>query len=499
MSFLTNHRSRTAPARTPGARARSPRTLLESLEPRQLLADQPFAAGDTIVNVQTSRGDIWIELFDAQTPITVANFLNYINADRYDGTFFHRSETARNTDNGKDFVLQGGGFKLDSVNGPQAIQTFAPITNEASRTISNKALTVAMARTNDPNSATSQFFFNYVDNNFLDKNNIEAGYAVFGKVVKGWDVVLAIKGLGTADLDGSSSTLYDKVPVRDEFPDGGSATNADLVLINDVKVIASPGWNQEANGGAITRGAGNAAGESIFVSVNELGRPIVFYQAKKGDPYTVIDLTIMTGSGILTGQVSSWFDTKDGRFYAAAPSQDGLLLFTRGTNGYWTFRNLTTEIAGAEGIASDLAILKATDGTISVVGLNSGAQVVQYYQSSLTQVGGKFNWTFHNISVSDLTPQGLATPRFVGNLSTYVTSWNGLNIAGLDDQGNVHTVWWAPGLAEWTTSNISAITGSSRAGSRPTSPATTTSTSSASRSTGTFRRRGGCPRSAATG
>lgn len=464
MTFLSNSRSanarpwtRNALTRQAAPRQTSPRQLVEALETRQLLANQPFAAGDTIVNVQTTFGDVWIELFDSAAPITVANFLNYVNSDRYDGTFFHRMLDSKN--NGKDFVLQGGGFKLDSNNIPQAIQTFAPIKNEASKDLSNKALTVAMARTNAPDSATSQFFFNFVDNSTqLDKNNVEAGYAVFGQVVKGWDVILSIKALATLDLDGSSATLYDTVPVRDSFP-GGQIDNDGLVLINDVKVVASPGWNQEANGGAITRGAGNAAGESIFVSINELGRPIVFYQAKKGDPYTVADLSIMTGSGTLTGQVSAWFDTKDGRFYAAAPSTDGLLLFTRGTNGYWTFRNLTTEITGAEPVATDLAVLQAKDGFISLIGLNSSGEVIQYAQKSLTQTNGKFEWVFRNITVRDLTPQGLVTPRFVGSLSTYVTSWNGLNVAGLDDTGDVQVVWWAPGLANWTTSNLTTVTG----------------------------------------
>lgn len=455
MTFLSNHRrwSRTSSLRSISQAPRSARPLVESLEPRQLLAAQPFAAGDTIVEMQTTYGNIWIELFDSQTPLTVANFLSYINADRYDGTFFHRMIDG--------FVLQGGGFKLDSDNVPQSIQTFAAITNESTTTLHNKALTIAMARTDDANSATSQFFFNFVDNSSsLDLGNSQSpgGYAVFGQVVKGWDVVLAIQALSTLDLDGSSSQTYDTVPVRDEFP-GGQISNDGLVLINDVKVIASPGWNQEANGGAVTRGAGNAAGESIFVSINEFGRPIVFYKASAAAAYTVADLSIMTGSGIISGQVSAWFDTKDGRFYAAAPSNDGLLLFTRGTNGYWTFRNLTAEITGSESVASDLAILKSTDNFVSLIGLNTSGEVLQYVQSSTTQTNGKFNWSFRNISFSDLTPNGLATPEFVGSLSTYVTSWNGLNIAGLDNVGDVHTIWWAPGLATWTTSNLTTITG----------------------------------------
>jgi|GEM_PF-1131978 len=460
MAFLTNLRpwSRTSLARNAAPKSRSPRQLVEALEQRQMLAAQPFAAGDTIVSIQTNYGEVWVELFDSRAPISVANFLNYVNSDRYDGTFFHRMLDTKN--NSVDFVVQGGGFKLDSNGTPQAVQTFAPITNEASSTLSNRALTIAAARTNEPNSATSQFFFNFVDNSSsLDKTTSNAGYAVFGQVVKGWDVILSIKALGTLDLDPAPQELYDNVPVSDAFVSGATVTNADLVVINDVTVVTSPGWNQEANGGAITRGAGNAAGESIFVSVNELGRPIVFYQARTGAAYSVADLSIMTGSGTLTGQVSTWFDTKDGRFYAAAPSTEGLMLFTRATNGYWTFRNLTTEISGSQSIASDIQILQGKDGIISLAGLNDSAELVRYSQVSTTQTGGRFNWEARNISVRDLTPNGLATPRFVGNLSTYVTSWNGLNIAGLDDNGDVQVVWWAPGQANWTTSNLTTITG----------------------------------------
>ena len=118
------------------AAGRGPVPMLEALEARQVLSAQPFAAGNTLVEVQTTYGNIWIEMFDSVTPLSVQNFLQYVNADRYDGTFLHRH--ARN------FVLQGGGYKLDGNGEPQHIQTFSAVQNEDQ--ISNTAKTVARAK-----------------------------------------------------------------------------------------------------------------------------------------------------------------------------------------------------------------------------------------------------------------------------------------------------------------------------------------------------------------
>ena len=153
------------------------------------------------VQMETSAGTLRIELDEAQAPVSSANFLAYVNSGHYDGTVFHRVI--------KGFMLQGGGF--DSAMKQKAVQ--AAIRNEANNGVKNKRYTLAMARTSDPHSATAQFFINTLDNGFLDfkaENAQGWGYAVFGRVVEGMDVVEAIEKVATG-RKGS----HDDVPVQD--------------------------------------------------------------------------------------------------------------------------------------------------------------------------------------------------------------------------------------------------------------------------------------------
>ena len=140
------------------------------------------------VLMKTSKGDIKIELNASKAPITVENFLNYVESGFYEGTIFHRVI--------KGFMIQGGGLTADLAEKP----TNAPIKNEATSGLKNKRGTIAMARTDIIDSATSQFFINHADNYFLDhKDNSQDGYgyAVFGKVIKGMNVVDAIANVRT--------------------------------------------------------------------------------------------------------------------------------------------------------------------------------------------------------------------------------------------------------------------------------------------------------------
>ncbi|PIE69453.1 MAG: peptidylprolyl isomerase [Deltaproteobacteria bacterium] len=141
-----------------------------------------------MVRMETSKGVIVLELFEEKAPRTVKNFLRYVKDGFYEGTIFHR--VIRN------FMIQGGGMDEKM----QEKKTFSPIKNEADNGVKNEAYTVAMARTMDPHSATAQFFINTVDNAFLNhraKSEEGWGYAVFGKVVEGKDVVDAIKAVET--------------------------------------------------------------------------------------------------------------------------------------------------------------------------------------------------------------------------------------------------------------------------------------------------------------
>ena len=138
------------------------------------------------VRLETNMGNIVIELNEKAAPVTVKNFLSYARTGFYNGTIFHRVIP--------NFMIQGGGFTADM----QQKQTGQPIINEASNGLKNDRGTTAMARTNNPNSATSQFFINHKSNDFLNYTGPgNPGYAVFGKVVEGMDVVDKIAGVKT--------------------------------------------------------------------------------------------------------------------------------------------------------------------------------------------------------------------------------------------------------------------------------------------------------------
>jgi len=143
--------------------------------------------GMKMVKLETTKGAIVIEVNETAAPVTVANFLKYVQDGFYDGTIFHRVMP--------NFMIQGGGFTPDMQQKP----TLAPIVNEGKNGLKNKRGTLAMARTNDPNSATGQFFINLIDNAFLDYDAVRhnPGYAVFGQVVEGMDVVDAIAKVKT--------------------------------------------------------------------------------------------------------------------------------------------------------------------------------------------------------------------------------------------------------------------------------------------------------------
>ncbi|ANS67940.1 Peptidyl-prolyl cis-trans isomerase cyp18 [Streptomyces lincolnensis] len=145
------------------------------------------------VELTTNFGRIVLELNDAEAPKTAENFLSYVRAGHYDGTIFHRVIN--------NFMVQGGGFTADMKQKP----TQAPIQNEADNGLKNTEYTVAMARTGDPHSATAQFFINVADNDFLNHTSKDMrgwGYAVFGRVTEGQDVVDRMKAVRTGTKGG---------------------------------------------------------------------------------------------------------------------------------------------------------------------------------------------------------------------------------------------------------------------------------------------------------
>lgn len=147
-----------------------------------------LAEENLLVKMVTSKGTIEIELYAEKAPATVENFVKYVEDGFFSGTVFHRVINS--------FMIQAGGFDIE---GNQKSSTYDQIQNEADNMLSNEIGTIAMARTNYPHSATSQFFINVKDNKFLDHKDKKQGwgYCVFGKVTKGMDVVTAIKAVPT--------------------------------------------------------------------------------------------------------------------------------------------------------------------------------------------------------------------------------------------------------------------------------------------------------------
>ncbi len=169
-----------------------------------------MSASNPLVQIDTSLGEIILELFADKAPVSVENFVAYAKAGHYDGTIFHRVI--------KGFMVQGGGFTADMQEKP----TRDPIVNEARNKLKNKTGTVAMARTQEVDSAAAQFFINTENNKFLDNTGTseqDFGYAVFGQVIDGMDVVYTIEQQATATVAG-----HDDVPTEP-------------IVINSVEVI----------------------------------------------------------------------------------------------------------------------------------------------------------------------------------------------------------------------------------------------------------------------
>ena len=155
-----------------------------------------------MIRFETSLGNFTIELYEKDAPVTTQNFLAYVDAGHFDDTVFHRVIPG--------FVIQGGGMTADM----RQKTTRAPIRNEADNGIKNRRGTLSMARTNDPHSATSQFFVNLVDNAFLDPGRGGAGYAVFGCVIEGMDVVDRIAQAKTGNKGGHQDVPIEPIVVK---------------------------------------------------------------------------------------------------------------------------------------------------------------------------------------------------------------------------------------------------------------------------------------------
>ena len=156
-----------------------------------------------MIEFKTSKGTFTVQLFDKQAPITVQNFLDYVDSGYFEGTVFHRVIPG--------FMVQGGGLTADMRTKSGQLE---PIKNEATNGLKNKRGTLAMARTNDINSATSQFFVNLVDNDFLNNSPGNYGYAVFGRIDSGMDVIDAIAGVKTVNKGGHQDVPNEPITIE---------------------------------------------------------------------------------------------------------------------------------------------------------------------------------------------------------------------------------------------------------------------------------------------
>lgn len=166
------------------------------------------AAAAPLVRLDTSMGSILVQLDPRKAPITTANFIQYVKSGHYDGTIFHRVI--------KSFMIQGGGMTAEM----KEKRTLAPIRNEANNGLRNRKYTIAMARTSDPHSASSQFFINTANNDFLDfkaQTRDGWGYAVFGKVIEGQDVVDKIEAVSTGRRAGMDDVPVEPVIIKKAY------------------------------------------------------------------------------------------------------------------------------------------------------------------------------------------------------------------------------------------------------------------------------------------
>jgi peptidyl-prolyl cis-trans isomerase A (cyclophilin A) len=207
------------------------------------------SVGATVVRFQTSSGNIDVRMYDSATPLSVANFLNYADSDRYDGTFVHRSVKSPT---GVPFVIQGGGFVLhNSIFAATPIATDPPVLNEPG--ISNLRGTLALAKSTVPNSATSQWFFNVGNNSFLDLP-ANGAFTVFGRVVgSGMSVVDSINNLAIVNASAANNQPgenYNEVPVYDlaKAVSQQDIRNEDAVMVVDISALNLPAGDYNLDG-----------------------------------------------------------------------------------------------------------------------------------------------------------------------------------------------------------------------------------------------------------
>ncbi len=378
------------------------------------LATGDVSTGQIVIGTDNAKIDGFLADFvdpssgQPTTPDDHANYLDFINATNIDVT-----------------IAGGGGASggvIDGANDTDLFRFTAPATGE---------ITI----------------------NFLSAETIGGTLAFFDT-----DGNRIGSGAGsTQDLVESTFSL-NVVEGRDYFIRLGStqdATGSTYALLLQFSEFAQSSFGLPDDDVSLT-GTGNADGGVTLTVLDENGRPTVLRQDANGD-WERIDLLAVAGGPGVSEDVVTWKGSGDQTF-AAAPSEAGFIVFREEADG-WVFRNLTEEIDGASNIASKLTVFTSIHGQVHVAGRTDAGDLVFYQQTGDSLIDGRAEWVFRNISQDDLRANGHAVPEFVGDTTSYVTPWNGLNIVGLDASGNIQVVWWAPGLDSWVSSDLSAVTG----------------------------------------
>lgn len=194
--------------------------------------------------------------------------------------------------------------------------------------------------------------------------------------------------------------------------------------------------------------------QSATTPVFTVSQSSTIYELHNDRSWRSVDLVSRAGGPALKGSPITWEDRKDGRQYAAAIDVDGqLVLYRRAATGAWSYRVLTDEIAGSGKVATDLNVMLGPDGLVHLSGLDSARDLLEFSQTGRAGLGSEFEWEFHHRG-NELRSAGMTMPAFTGPLVSYATRWNGLNVAGLTADGHIWSVWWAPGMQGWRSDDL---------------------------------------------
>ena len=200
------------------------------------------------------------------------------------------------------------------------------------------------------------------------------------------------------------------------------------------------------------------SGALTIVRTDANARPIVYLQQADGS-WASVDLLAEAGGPTPEGRFSTFVDPATGQSAIVSATASGLAVYSRDDAGVWSVRNLSAELAAAP-IASKPVTFTTRTGLVYTAGLDADGRLVAYHHTGQADDQGGLAWNFEDISTDHLAAQGLTLPALRGGtLIAYVTGWNALTLAGLDDTGNIFAAWWAPGMEQWTLANLSSITG----------------------------------------